>query len=140
MERIGVRLVARATVALCLAACVTGVAPAAGAKGGETIAQAPSVKLEHARCAVSCTTAPSTRASPWRSWTASFTKGDRITIRTTASGGDTPPCQILFMPGTDDTNVGATTPILNPASRRGDGSHDVQRLGRRPRPAPTSSR
>jgi hypothetical protein len=57
-------------------------------------------------------------------WTASFVKGDRITIRTQSSGEDAPPCQILYMPGTDDLNVGATTPLLNPASA----SRDVQRF------------
>ena len=62
-------------------------------------------------------------------WTASFKKGDHISVRTTAAAGDTPPCQILYMPGTDDNNVGATTPILDPdtPSQTRDGSRDFQR-------------
>ena len=128
MRRTGVRLVARALVALCFAACVTGGASAAAAEGGRTIAQAPSLKVN----------------TPIRGrlhegafysgfsvgyWSASFTKGDRISIRTTAAHGVTPPCQMLFMPGTDDINVGATTPILDPVpeSQTRDGSRDFQR-------------
>ena len=61
-------------------------------------------------------------------WTASLAKGDRMTIRTKSSGGDTPPCQILYMPGTDDLNVGATTPLLDPASQTRHGARDGQRF------------
>ena len=123
MERIGVRFVAVATAVLCLAACL---APVARGEGGKTIAQAPAVKLN----AVS-------RGSLYDSnfysgysaafWTASLNEGDHIAIRTTAPSGVTPPCQILFMPGTDDVNVGATTPILDPASSTRHGSVDGQR-------------
>jgi hypothetical protein len=122
MERIGVWLVAIATAALCL----LGVAPAASAKGGETIATASGVNL----------TTPN-RGSLYDSnfysgfsaafWAVQFTEGDRISIRTKARSGVTPPCQILYMPGTDDTNVGATTPILDPADSTRDGSIDGQR-------------
>jgi nucleoid-associated protein YgaU len=126
MERIGVRLVAAATVVLCVSACAIGVAPAAAAGSGQTIAQAAGVKLN-----------ASVRGSLYDSafysgysvafWTVSFAEGDRIMIRTKASSGATPPCQILYMPGTDDTNVSATTPILDPASATRDGSVDSQR-------------
>src|SRR4051794_18888097 len=107
MERIAVRLVAAALVALCLA---TG-APAAHAAGARTIAQAPTIKSDAV-----------TRGRLYEGafysgysvayWNAPLLKGDRITIRTAAPSGVTPPCQILFMPGTDDLNVGATTPLL----------------------------
>jgi LysM repeat protein len=123
MGRMGVRLVAAATVALCLAACLTSGASAAG---GRTIAQAPGIELNSAM-----------RGSLYDSafysgysvafWGASFAKGDHITIRTKAPSGVTPPCQILYMPGTDDTNVSSTTPILDPASSTRDGSQDAQR-------------
>ena len=123
MGRMGVRLVAGAMVALCLTACVTGVASAAG---GRTIAEAPGIKLNAAM-----------RGSLYDSafysgysvafWGASFAKGDHITIRTKAPSGVTPPCQILYMPGTDDTNVSSTTPILDPASATRNGSRDAQR-------------
>src|SRR4051812_8487767 len=126
MGRPRVRLMARALVALCLAACFAGGASAAAAEGGKTIAQAPSVKLN----------------APLRGrlydgafysgysvafWTASLAKGDRVAIRTKASGQTTPPCQILYMPGADDINVGATTPLLEPTSSTRDGSVDGQR-------------
>jgi LysM domain len=120
------QLVARALVALCLATCVSGVATARAATGGQTIAAAPGVKLNAAN-----------RGSLYDGafysgysvafWTASFSEGDHITLRTTSSGADTPPCQILYMPGTDDTNVSATTPVLEPASATRDGSSDEQR-------------
>jgi nucleoid-associated protein YgaU len=126
MGRIGVRLVAAATVALCWAAWALGGAPAARAEGGKTIAQAPGIDVNAA-----------TRGSLYDSnfysgfsaafWTASFAEGDHITIRTKAPSGVTPPCQILYMPGTDDINVGATTPILDPASSTRNGSRDGQR-------------
>ncbi len=122
MERIAVRLVAIATVVLCLA----GAVPAAHASGGQTIAQAPGVKLN-------ATMRGSMYDSAFYSgysvafWIVSFAEGDRITIKTKASDGVTPPCQILFMPGTDDTNVSSTTPILEPASSTRAGSIDGQR-------------
>src|ERR1700754_1925024 len=122
MRRTGVGLVAGALVALCLAAGP----PPAHAAGGKTIAEAPSLepgknvrgKLYDAAFYSGFSVA---------FWTASFEKGDRIAIRTTASGADTPPCQILYMPGTDDLNVGATTPILDPASATRNGGRDGQR-------------
>ncbi len=127
MGRMGVRLLASATAALCLAACVTGISPAAAAGGGRTIAQAPGIALNKAvRGRLYDGAFYSGYSVAY--WTASFAKGDRITIRTAASRGDTPPCQILFMPGTDDINVGATTPILDPASASRNGSRDVQRF------------
>ncbi len=128
MRRIGVRLVARAFVALCIAACVTGGASASAAEGGRTIAGAPSLKVNtpiHGRLHDGAFYSGFSVGY----WTADFTKGDRIAIRTTASRGVTPPCQMLFMPGTDDVNVGATTPILDPVpeSQTRDGSRDFQR-------------
>jgi LysM repeat protein len=119
MERIGVWLVAVATALLCLAST-------ARADGGKTIAQAPGVTFNK-------TVRGSLYDSNFYSgfsaafWTASFAEGDRITIRTKAASGVTPPCQILYMPGTDDINVGATTPILDPASSTRHGSLDSQR-------------
>jgi LysM repeat protein len=127
MGRIWVRLVAGATVALCAAACVTGVASAAAANGARTISDAPSIKLNtaiHGRLYDSAFYSGFSVAF----WTASLAKGDRLTIRTDASGGDTPPCQILFMPGTDDINVGSTSPVLNPVSQTRHGTHDGQRF------------
>ncbi len=122
MERIGVWLVAMATAALCL----LGGAPTARAKGGETIAQASGVKLD----------APN-RGSLFDSnfysgfsaafYAAQFNEGDRISIKTVARHGVTPPCQILYMPGTDDSNVSSTSPIENPASTTRHGSVDGQR-------------
>jgi nucleoid-associated protein YgaU len=110
-------------VALCLA---TG-PPAARAAGGKTIAKAPSLKLGAVQ-----------RGSLYDGafysgysvayWNAPLLKGDRITIHTAAADGETPPCQILFMPGTDDINVSSTTPVLEPASASRDGSRDVQRF------------
>jgi hypothetical protein len=124
MERIGVRFVAAATVVLCLAAWALGGAPAARAAGGKTIAQAPSIKFDATERGHLYDSAFYSGFSV-AFWTASFAKGDRITIRTTASG--TPPCQLLYMPGTDDVNVGATTPLLEPVSSTRDGSIDGQR-------------
>jgi hypothetical protein len=60
-------------------------------------------------------------------WTLPMLKGDRVSMRTDAKAGETPPCQLLFMPGTDDNNVGATEPMLEPADATRDGSSDTQR-------------
>jgi hypothetical protein len=60
-------------------------------------------------------------------WTVAFTEGDRIAIKTQAPDGVTPPCQILYMPGADDSNMSPTTPILDPASTTRNGSIDGQR-------------
>jgi nucleoid-associated protein YgaU len=125
MGRMGVRLVAMATAALGLAAFAAGGASAA-AEGAKTIAQAPSIKRNtalHGRLYDGAFYSGYSVAF----WTAPFVKGDRITIRTKAAPGVTPPCQILFMPGTDDLNVGATTPVLDPASQTRHGSRNGQR-------------
>jgi hypothetical protein len=126
MERIGVRLVAMATAALCLAAWGLGGAPAARASGGKTIAEADGVSLDKTMRGslynsnfLSCYSAAF--------WAVSFAEGDRIRIKTQAPDGVTPPCQILYMPGADDTNISATTPILDPASTTRNGSTDGQR-------------
>jgi nucleoid-associated protein YgaU len=122
MERIGVWLVAAAAAALCM----LGTAPAARAKGGKTIAQASGVSLN-------ATTRGSLYDSNFLSgysaafWAVSLAEGDRITIKTRAADGVTPPCQILYLPGVDDTNVSSTTPILDPASTTRNGSTDGQR-------------
>src|SRR3954470_20209575 len=124
MERMGVRLVA---IALGVAACFAGRAPAAGAAGAPTIAAAPAIKLDavnRGRLYAGAFFSGYSIAY----WTASFHKGDFLTILTSASGGDTPPCQFLFMPGTDDSNVGGQTPYLEPASQSRDGSRAVQRF------------
>ena len=127
MGRLVVRLVAGALVALCFAACLTGAAPAAYAEGGRTIAQASIVDLGK-------TVKGKLYEGAFYSgysvafYTASFAKGDRVTIRTKSSGGDTPPCQIIYLPGADDLNIGATTPILNPVDSSRDGAKDVQRF------------
>src|SRR4051794_14688950 len=122
-----VRLVAGALVALCLAACVTGGASAVAAEGARSIAAAPRIKTGWALRGRLYDGAFYSGYSV-AFWTASFHKGDRITIRTKSSGEDSPPCQILYMPGTDDNNVGATTPLLDPASSSREGSRDVQRF------------
>jgi hypothetical protein len=126
MGRIGVRLVAIATAALCLAAWALGGAPAARANGGKTIAAAPGVRLNAAmRGSLYDSNFYSGYSAAF--WAVSFAEGDRITIKTHAPDGVTPPCQILYMPGTDDTNVSGTTPILDPASTTRNGSTDGQR-------------
>jgi hypothetical protein len=119
------RLVARATVALSLAACVAGVSPAAGAEGGKTIAEAPEVTFGHT---VKGELFDSAFYSGYSVafYSVAFAKGDRITIRTKSSGDDTPPCQIIYLPGVDDTSVGATSPLLNPVDSSRDGTKDVQ--------------
>jgi nucleoid-associated protein YgaU len=127
MERMGVRLVARALVALCVAACVLAGAPAAHAAGGRTIASAPGIELDAVQRGRLYNGAFYSGFSV-AYWARQFAKGDFITILTTASGGDTPPCQMLYMPGTDDGNVDATSPYLEPASQSRDGSRDVQRF------------
>jgi nucleoid-associated protein YgaU len=124
MERMGVRLVA---IALCVAACLAGRAPVASAAGARTIAQATGVTLDTVNRGRLYDGAFYSGYSV-AYWTASFRKGDFITILTSASGGDTPPGQMLFMPGTDDSNVGGQTPYLEPASQSRDGSRDVQRF------------
>jgi uncharacterized membrane protein YgcG len=122
MERIGVWLVALATAGCCL----LGGAPSARAKGGQTIAEAPGVKLN-------ATIRDSLQGTNFIAgysvsfWTVSFAEGDRISIRTTARNGETPPCQILYMPGADDNNINGATPILDPASTTRNGSVDGQR-------------
>jgi nucleoid-associated protein YgaU len=127
MGRRSARLVARATVALCLGACAAGVSPAAGAEGGKTIAEAPSLELNTPIKGELFDGAFYSGYSV-AFYTASFVKGDRITIRTHASGDDTPPCEILYMPGTDDLNVGATTPLLDPATSSRNGTSNSQRF------------
>lgn len=129
MGRIGVRLVALATVALCWAACVTGVSSAAaagGGGGGKTIAQAPGI-FKDSTMSGSLYDSAFYAGFSVAFWQAPFVKGDHVTIRTKSSGGNTPPCQILYMPGTDDGNVSATTPILDPASSTRHGTVDGQR-------------
>jgi LysM domain-containing protein len=122
MERIGVWLVAIATAALCL----LGGAPAALAKGGQTISQSSGVNLDKPN-----------RGSLYDSnfysgfsaafWAMQLTEGDRVSMKTVAQNGVTPPCQILYMPGTDDSTVSSTSPIENPASTTRHGSVDGQR-------------
>jgi hypothetical protein len=127
MERMGVRLVARALVALCVAACLAGGASAASAKGGRTIGEAPAVKLDAVNRGRLYEGAFFSGYSA-AFWTASFRQGDFITILTSASGGDTPPCQMLYMPGTDDSNVNGQSPYLEPATQSRDGANTVQRF------------
>jgi hypothetical protein len=127
MGRTAVRLVARALVALCVAACAISGASAVAAEGGKTIGEAPDVDFGSV-----------TRGHLYDSaffsgysvafWNAPLVRGDRVTIKTDAAGGDTPPCNLLFMPGTDDLNVSGTSPLLDPASSSRDGTHSVQRF------------
>src|SRR3954451_19897726 len=120
---IGVRLVAVATVVLCLAVWL---APAARAYGVSTIAQAGGVTLNKpTRGSLYNTNFLSGYSAAF--WAVPFTEGDRITIKTEAPEGITPPCQILYMPGTDDSTISGTSPILDPASTTRDGSIDGQR-------------
>jgi hypothetical protein len=124
MGRIGVRRVVAATVALCLAACCIGVA-SARADGAKTIATTRDITFGtslHGQMFGDAFFSGFSVAY----WSAPLTKGQHITIRTTAAHGGVPPCQTLYMPGTDDSNVGATTPLLNPDSQKRNGSHDVQ--------------
>ena len=117
----------RALVALCVAACVTFTTSSAhAAEGAKTIARAPQVKFgSDVRGHLHDGAFYSGYSVAY--WNAPLLKGDRITIKTKAARGETPPCQILFMPGTDDINVGATTPILQAASATRHGSRDAQR-------------
>jgi hypothetical protein len=96
------------------------------AGGAQTIAQAPSVKTD---AVVRGRLFDGAFYSGYSVayWTVPFLKGDRISMKTAAARGETPPCQLLFMPGTDDTNVGATSPILESASATRHGSRDAQR-------------
>jgi hypothetical protein len=126
MGRTVVRLVARAVVALCVAACVTSGSSAVAAEGAQTIAQAPSAKID-ALVRGQLFDGAFYSGYSVAYWTVPFLKGDRISMKTAASRGETPPCQLLFMPGTDDTNVGATSPILESASATRNGSRDAQR-------------
>jgi nucleoid-associated protein YgaU len=114
-------------VAIAIAAlCLLGGAPAAHANGGKTIATASGVDLNKPN-----------RGSLYDSnfysgfsaafYVAQLNAGDRVSMKTVAQDGVTPPCQILYMPGTDDSNVGATAPILDPASATRKGSVDSQR-------------
>jgi hypothetical protein len=106
-----VRLTARAAVALCAIACSTGGASAAAAEGGGTIAQAPGVEFD---AAVRGQLYDGAFYSGYSVayWLVPFVKGDRITMHTRAPEGDTPPCQLLYLPVTDYNNVGATSPLL----------------------------
>src|SRR4051794_6397891 len=124
MERIGVA--ARALLAFCVAVCVTSGASAAAAGGGQSIGEAPSLKVGATLRAKLFNSSFLSGASV-AFWTASFEKGDRISVRTESPRGQTPPCQILYMPGVDDNNVGPTTPILDPAKHTRNGSTDFQR-------------
>jgi len=127
MGRTWVRLVARALPVLCVAACVSSGATAVASEGAKTIAAAPRVKF-----------GVSTRGELYDQafdsgfsvayWTAPLLKGDRVTIRAKATGDDTPPCHLLFMPGTADDNISATAPMLEPASGSRDGSRNTQRF------------
>jgi nucleoid-associated protein YgaU len=122
MGRTLVRLVALVVVALC---ATTSGASALAAEGAQTIAQAPGVKsgtVMRGRLFDGAFYSGYSVAY----WTVPFLKGDRISMRTAAAHGETPPCQLLFMPGTDDTNVGATSPILESASATRHGSRDAQ--------------
>ncbi len=127
MGRLVVRLVAGALVALCFAACLTGGASAAYAEGGKTIADASIIDMG---TSVKGELYDGAFYSGYSVafYSASLVKGDRITIRTKSSGDDTPPCQIIYLPGTDDLTVGATTPLLNPVDSSRDGAKDVQRF------------
>jgi hypothetical protein len=128
MGRTLVRLVARALVALCVAAaCVSSSAPQAFAAGSRTIASAPEIKA-NALTRGELFDGAFYSGYSVAYWNAPLLKGDRVTIRTTAADGEAPPCQILFMPGTDDLNVGGTSPLLDPTSASRDGTRDVQRF------------
>ena len=123
MERMGVRLVA---IVLCVIACAAGSAPSAFANGADSIANAPNVKfgkLMHGRIYDGAFFSGYSIAY----WIAPLVKGDRVTIATTPPAGDTPPCQMLFMPGTEDGTVSGQTPILDAASQTRHGTRDFQR-------------
>ncbi|HEY6887748.1 MAG TPA: LysM domain-containing protein [Solirubrobacter sp.] len=121
------RLAAGATVALWMVVCLTGNASAAAIVGGKTIAEASIIDLN---TSVKGQLYDGAFYSGYSVafYSASFNKGDRITIRTRSYGGDSPPCQIIYLPGTDDLNVGATSPLLNPTSSSRNESKDVQRF------------
>jgi hypothetical protein len=125
MERMGVRLVAAAAAVLCLAACLPCAASAA--EGARTIATAPSVGFNapvRGRMFDSAFFSGYSVAY----WTMGLSKGQHITIRAAASGGAAPPCPLVFMPGTDDSNVSGTQPVLDPAYQQRNGSRNVQRF------------
>jgi len=115
-----------AAIALCMVAWVSGATSALAAEGAKTIARAPSVtlgKTQHGSLYDSAFYSGYSVAY----WKLPILKGDRISMRTSADGGEAPPCQLLFMPGTDDLNVGATSPMLDPRDSTRDGSRDTQR-------------
>jgi hypothetical protein len=125
MSRTG-SFAARAVIALCLAAWVTGGPTALASGGSATIAKAPAVKFDTTLRGELFDAAFYSGYSV-AYWTLPILKGDRISMRTTAKGDDTPPCQLLFKPGTDDLNVGATAPMLDPSDTTRDGPRDTQR-------------
>jgi|GEM_PF-6587760 len=128
MGRIAVRLTAAALVALCLAACFAGRASATGGVGGQNVAEAASLRI-------GATMHGALYDSNFYGgysvsyWTLGLLQGDSVTIRTKGSGRNgMPPCQLLFMPGTTDNNVGSTTPMLSSVEETLTGNRDVQRF------------
>ena len=63
-------------------------------------------------------------------WKLDLAKGDRVKIVTDASGTDSPPCQMLYLPDTGEPD--ATTPLLNPttSSRNDHARRPALRTGR----------
>jgi nucleoid-associated protein YgaU len=106
---------------------LAGLAPAASANGARTIAAAPSVRFNTpVRGQIYDGAFISGYSVAY--WTAPLAEGDTVKISTNASGGATPPCQILFMPGTDDLNIDGQPPVLDPASMTRHGPRDFQRF------------
>src|SRR6201986_505323 len=104
--RMGVRLWASALLALCAVACLQTTASAT-----PTIAGAPTVTLGKATRASQLF--DSQAFSGWNIsyWNLSLKQGDHIFIKTKAADGGTPPCQLIFPPGTTDQNIGPTATL-----------------------------
>jgi nucleoid-associated protein YgaU len=128
MGRMRIRLVAGALVALCWATGLTGVSPAEaqqGSPGAATVDKAGGSGTDQRGQLFEGAFDSGFSAAYW---VEGFTKGDRVKVVTDASKGQTPPCALLLLPGTDDTNVSAGTPMLDLDSASRGGSHSVQRF------------
>jgi hypothetical protein len=124
-----IRLMAGALVALCWAACVAGGAPASAVAGGETIAGAPTLgpgRTLHGQLHDSAF--PGGYAAAY--WKAPLLEGDRLSIAVKMANGDTPPCLMLFLPGTTDANLGPTAGVLDAAKSKVDGALVTQRFAK----------
>jgi hypothetical protein len=127
----GIRLAVGALVALCWAACLTGVSAAAtaqgsqGSPGARTVDQAGGSGIDQ-RGQLFDSALDGGYAAAY--WVEGLTNHAKITVVTDAKKGETPPCALLLMPGTDANNVSGASPMLTLDSSTKKGSHSVQRF------------